>query len=135
MKTALKIVSALQLIGGILLAVLGIVNSGMYVSLATVAASGAEGTEGMGLLAAVSILTLVLDCALAIACGVLGLRAAKDPRRAMPAVVVGGIRLALALISLAASFSVDALLPCVVPVLYFGCALGLKKQAGQDALH
>ena len=50
----------------------------------------------------------------------------------MPAVVLGGISLALSVVSLVTSFSLEGLAQCVLPAIYFGCALGLKNSASQD---
>ena len=124
MKTALKIVSVLQIIGGILTAVLGL-------SLTTLFAMGAE-EAGAGGLVVLTVLLLVVSGGVAIVSGVLGLRAAKDPAKAMPAVVLGGISLALSIVSLVTSFSLESLAQCVIPAVYFGCALGLKSSASQD---
>ena len=121
MKLALKIVSVLQLICGILLAVLGLASTAMFAT---------AGGEGSAALAVLSVL-LVLSGALGIISGVLGLRAAKDPAKAMPAVVLGGISLALSVVSLVTSFSLESLAQCVLPAIYFGCALGLKNSASQ----
>lgn len=121
MKLALKIVSVLQLICGILLAVLGLASTAMFAT---------AGGEGSAALAVLSVL-LVLSGALGIISGVLGLRAAKDPAKAMPAVVLGAISLAFAVITLVTSFSLESAAQCVVPVIYFGCALGLKNSAGK----
>ena len=123
MKTALKIVSVLQIIAGILTAVLGL-------SLTTLFAMGAD-EAGAGGLVVLAILLLVVSGVVSIISGVLGLRAAKDPSKAMPAVVLGGISLALSIVSLATSFSLESLAQCVIPAVYFGCALGLKSSASQ----
>ena len=118
MKLALKIVSVLQLICGILLAVLGLASTAMFAT---------AGGEGSAALAVLSVVLLVLSGAIGIISGVLGLRAAK----AMPAVVLGAISLAFAVITLVTSFSLESAAQCVVPVIYFGCALGLKNSAGK----
>ena len=121
MKTALKIISVLQIICGIILAVLGLASTGLF------AAAGSEGAA----LVVLSVVLLVLSGAIGILSGVLGLRAAKDPAKAMPAVVMGGISLAFAVITLVTSFSPESAAQCVVPAIYFGCALGLKNSAGK----
>ena len=122
MKLALKIVSVLQLICGILLAVLGLASTAMFAT---------AGGEGSAALAVLSVVLLVLSGAIGIISGVLGLRAAKDPAKAMPAVVLGAISLAFAVITLVTTFSLESAAQCVVPVIYFGCALGLKNSAGK----
>lgn len=81
MKTAMKIVSVLQLICGALMLVLGIVTSGMF------AAASAES------LATLSIVLFVLAGLADILCGVFGLRAAGDGAKATPAIVLGVIAL------------------------------------------
>ena len=117
MKTALKIVSVLQLICGILLLVLGVLTTGMF------AAADAEA------LAALSIVLLVIVGVADTVSAVLGLRAAKDAAKAMPAVVVGAIALIGSVINLISMFNGQALAACIIPAIYFFCALGLKKNA------
>ena len=117
MKTAMKIVSVLQLICGALMLVLGIVNSGMF------AAASAES------LATLSVVLFVLAGLADILCGVLGLRAAGDGAKATPASVLGVIALIGGVLNIVMAPSVHTVAACVIPVVYFVCALGLKKNA------
>lgn len=115
MKTAMKIVSVLQLICGALMLVLGIVTSGMFV---------AASAESLATLS-VFVLAGLAD----ILCGVLGLRAAGDGAKATPAIVLGVIALIGGVLNIVMAPSVHTVAACVIPVIYFVCALGLKKNA------
>ena len=113
----MKIVSVLQLICGALMLVLGIVTSGMF------AAASAES------LATLSVVLFVLAGLADILCGVLGLRAAGDGAKATPAIVLGVIALIGGVLNIVMALSVHTVAACVIPVVYFVCALGLKKNA------
>lgn len=117
MKTAMKIVSVLQLICGAQMLVLGIVTSGMF------AAASAES------LATLSVVLFVLAGLADILCGVFGLRAAGDGAKATPAIVLGVIALIGGVLNIVMAPSVHTVAACVIPVVYFVCALGLKKNA------
>ena len=124
MKTGLKVVSILQIIFGALTLLLGLLASGLF------AAGGAAGGASAGVVAGLIGLTVVfviLGGVFDILCGIFGLRAVKDASKATPAVVVGAIALVLSVISLFMDFSVQSLLGCVIPVLYFVFALNAKK--------
>ena len=123
MKTGLKVVSILQIIFGALTLLLGLLASGLF------AAGGAAGGASAGVVAGLIGLTVVfvIGGVFDILCGIFGLRAVKDASKATPAVVVGAIALVLSVISLFMDFSVQSLLGCVIPVLYFVFALNAKK--------
>ena len=64
-----------------------------------------------------------------ILCGVFGLRAAGDGAKAPPAIVLGVIALIGGVLNIVMAPSVHTVAACVIPVVYFVCALGLKKNA------
>ena len=129
MKTALKVVSILDLFSGIMVAFSAVAYIFLFAAALASGAQGEVGAVGLG------IVLMVATSVLEIVCCVMGLRAVRDPRQAMPAVMLGGISLLFALFSLATAFSLVGLLQCLIPAIYFTCALGLKNRANQDSLH
>lgn len=74
-----------------------------------------------------SVVFLVLGGVFSILSGVYGLRAAGDSAKAGPAVVFGLLSLIFAVISLLLDFDTKQILACIVPLLYFICALQIKN--------
>ena len=94
------------------------------------AAGGAAGGASAGVVAGLigpTVVFVILGGIFDIASGICGLRAAKDASKATPAVVLGAIALVLSVISLFMDFSVQGILGCVIPVLYFVFALNIKR--------
>ena len=118
MKTALKVVSILQIICGVLVAIIGLAATGLF------AASEVPGSSFFVVLG----LLPVISGAVGIVCGALGMRAANHPEKATPAVVV-----VFAVLSLVLQFSMQNLAGCVIPVIYLVCALGMKNQSNTGA--
>lgn len=123
MKTALKVVSILQIICGVLVAFIGLAATGLF------AASEVPGSSFFVVLG----LLPVISGAVGIVCGALGMRAANHPEKATPAVVVGVISVVFAALSLVLQFSMQNLAGCVIPVIYLVCALGMKNQSSTGA--
>ncbi len=124
MKTGLKVVSILQIILGALTLIVGLLATGLF------AAGGAAGAASAGIVAGLIGLTGVFvnpGGVLDILSGIIGLRAAKDASKATQAGVLWANAPVPAGISLIMDFSVQSLLGCVIPVLYFVFALNAKK--------
>ena len=119
MKKLLSVVSILMLILGLFTLVTGILD----VSLLLGSGGGAVTEALAGLAVAVFVVGGLLD----VVGGFLGLRAAKNPAKATGAVIFGVLALATAVASVALSFSVQSLCGCVVPLIYFLCAVAIRS--------
>ena len=93
MRTGLKIISILQIIAGLFVAGAGALTAALFASGDTSVGSTVE-------MVALSVVLFVLEGALAIISGALGLRAARDPEKSMLAVIWGGLTLAISVFSL-----------------------------------
>ena len=60
--------------------------------------------------------------------GALGLRAAKNPAKSLDAVIFGFVALAVGVCSLVLDFSVQNICACIIPLLYFVCALEVHRE-------
>ena len=115
MKTGLKILSVLMLVLGIITLVVGVMD--------VVLLQNSGGGVMADALAALAIIAFVLGGLLDVIGGLLGLRAAKRPAKATGAVVFGLLALAAAM-----AFNVQNICACVVPLLYFLCAISVKSR-------
>ena len=120
MKKLLSVVSILMLILGLFTLVTGILD----VSLLLGSGGGAVAEALAGLAVAVFVVGGLLD----VIGGLLGLRAAKDPARSMGAIVFGFLALAAAVASAALAFNVTNLCACIIPLVYFICALAVRSR-------
>ena len=120
MKKGLKIVSVLMLILGILTVVTGVLNIGLLQN----AGSGMLVDTLIGL----TVILLVAGGLLDVIGGLLGLRAAKRPEKAAGAIVFGLLALLAAGASAAMEPGVQSICACVVPALYFICAVSVKSR-------
>lgn len=59
--------------------------------------------------------------------GLLGLKAAKHPAQATGAVIFGLLALIAGIASVVMQFSVQNLCACVLPLIYFVCAIAVKS--------
>ena len=116
MKKGLKIVSVLMLILGIVTLATGTFN----IALLKAAMGGA--------LIALVIILLMAGGLLDVIGGLLGLRAAKDPAKATGAVVFGVLSVIAGVASVVMDQSVQSICGCVIPVVYFLCALSVKSR-------
>lgn len=113
-KTALKVVSVIQLILGILCLILGIVLI-----------IGLRESAGLTTMVVIAVLGAVFN----IFAGIFGLRAAKDPEKKTPAVVLGTLAFINGLAGVILSFSVQTVCGFIIPLIYFICALTLRKDS------
>ena len=113
MKKILSFVSILMVILGVITLVTGIMDVGLLL-----------GSDGGAVAEALAVLAVVVF----VAGGLLGLRAAKDPARSMGAIVFGFLALAAAVASAALAFNVTNLCACIIPLVYFICALAVRSR-------
>lgn len=119
MRTGLKIISILQIIAGLFVAGAGALTAALFASGDTSVGSTVE-------MVALSVVLFVLEGALAIISGALGLRAARDPEKSMLAVIWGGLTLAISVFSLVTE-GVQQIVSCIIPLLYFIFAMNVRK--------
>ena len=120
MRTGLKIISILQIIAGLFVAGAGALTVALYMS----------GDTSLGLTGETVVLStvmFVLEGALGLISGALGLRAAKDPAKSMPAVIWGGLSLALSVFNLVTERNVQQAVSCIIPLLYFIFAMNVRR--------
>ena len=109
MRTGLKIISILQIIAGLFVAGAGALTVALYMS----------GDTSLGLTGETVVLStvmFVLEGALGLISGALGLRAAKDPAKSMLAVIWGGLSLALSVFNLVTERNVQQAVSCIIPL-------------------
>ena len=120
MRTGLKIISILQIIAGLFVAGAGALTVALYIS----------GDTSLGLTGETVVLStvmFVLEGALGLISGALGLRAAKDPAKSMLAVIWGGLSLALSVFNLVTERNVQQAVSCIIPLLYFIFAMNVRR--------
>ena len=120
MRTGLKIISILQIIAGLFVAGAGALTVSLYMS----------GDASLGLTGETVVLStvmFVLEGALGIISGALGLRAAKDPAKSMLAVIWGGLSLALSVFNLVTERNIQQAVSCIIPLLYFIFAMNVRR--------
>lgn len=120
MRTGLKIISILQIIAGLFVAGAGALTVALYMS----------GDTSLGLTGETVVLStvmFVLEGALGLISGALGLRAAKDPAKSMLAVIWGGLSLALSVFNLVTERNVQQAVSCIIPLLYFIFAMNVRR--------
>lgn len=120
MRTGLKIISILQIIAGLFVAGAGALTVALYMS----------GDTSLGLTGETVVLStvmFVLEGALGLISGALGLRAAKDPAKSMLAVIWGGLSLALSVFNLVTERNVQQAVSCTIPLLYFIFAMNVRR--------
>ena len=119
MRTGLKIISILQIIAGLFVAGAGALTAALFASGDTSVGSTVE-------MVALSVVLFVLEGALAIISGALGLRAARDPEKSMLAVIWGGLTLAISVFSLVTE-GVQQIVSFIIPLLYFIFAMNVRR--------
>ena len=123
MRKGLTLVSILMLILGVVTLAVGIMN----ISLLSAADGGAVGTALIGLM----VILFIVGGALDVIGGLLGLRAAKRPYKATAAIVFGLLALAAGIASVVMEQSVQNICGCVIPLVYFLCAVSVKSRSGR----
>ena len=120
MKKVLKVISVLMLILGVITLVVGIMDVALL--------QGAGGAVA-GALTVLAAIVFVAGGLLDVIGGLLGLRAAKNPAKATGAIVFGLPALLAGIASVVLACNVQNICACVLPLLYFLCALSMKGRA------
>ena len=121
MKKVLTVVSILMLILGAVTLVTGAVNVGLLSSVS-------NGGAVAGALITLTVVLFVVGGLLDIIGGLLGLRAARTGK-AGAAILFGFLGLAAGVVSVVLQFNVTNVCACVIPLLYFICAISVKNRA------
>lgn len=131
----INIISILNIIGGVIFIVLGIVGFVGKGAVPEAALVEQAGTADAPAAVNVFILVMIGSGVLSLITGILGVRAAKDATKVKPVLILSAISLVIVVIGLigsiiSGSFSASGLLELVAPGLMFWCANNVKKQAG-----
>ncbi len=118
MKKGLTLTSILMLILGVATLAIGVMDM-------MVLSGGGDSTEVKALMGLAFIL-LVLGGLADVIGGLLGLRAVKHARKSTGAVLFGLLALAVGIASVAMEQSVQNICACVIPLVYFICAVSVK---------
>jgi hypothetical protein len=121
MRKGLTLVSVLMLILGIITLAAGAAN----IALLNAADGGAVGQA----LIALTVIVLIVGGALDVIGGLLGLRAAKRAYKATAAIVFGLLALIAGIVSVVLDHSVQNICGCVIPLVYFICAVSVKSSS------
>ena len=130
----IKIVSILNIIGGALFLLIGILAIfGKNVVGDSALIEQARDTTAPAAVTAF-IIALILSGAFSLFCGIIGMRAANDPKKAGPLLVLSAISLCVGIVGIIAAtigggFKVESLIKLVPPALMLWCANNVKKQA------
>ena len=120
MKGILTIVSILMLILGAVTLGVGLLDVGVLM-----ASDGGVVAEALAVLA---VVVFVVGGLLDIIGGLLGLRAARTGR-AGAAILFGFLGLAAGVVSVVLQFNVTNVCACVIPLLYFICAIAVRSSS------
>ena len=144
-QTGLKIISILDIIGGILVALSAVllfvggaaIGSDPSIAASATAETGLEASTVVGVATGLGIM-LIVSAAIIFITGILGLRAAKDNQKIKPVWIISIIALVFAVISFIMSVvgggngaNIGSLLgSLVMPAITFWLANNVKKEAG-----
>ena len=144
-QTGLKIISILDIIGGILVALSAVllfvggaaIGSDPSIAASATAETGMEASTVVGVATGLGIM-LIVSAAITFITGILGLRAAKDNQKIKPVWIISIIALVFAVISFIMSVvgggngaNIGSLLgSLVMPAITFWLANNVKKEAG-----
>ena len=130
----IKVISILNIIGGaiyLLLGILAIFGKSVVGDSALI-----EQAHDATAPAAVTafIVAMILSGAFSLFCGIIGLRAANDPKKAGPLLILSVISLCVGIAGIVAAtigggFKLESLIKLVPPALMTWCASNVKKQA------
>lgn len=131
----INIVSILNIIGGAIFIILGIVGFAGKSAVGNAALVEQTGTAAAPAMANGILIAMIASGALSLITGILGVRAAKDATKVKPVLILSAISLAIVVIGLIGniingSFTASGILELVAPGLMFWCANNVKKQAG-----
>ena len=120
MKKILSLVSVVMLVLGAFTLATGVAD--------VILLLGSDGGAVAEALAVLAFVVFVVGGLLDVIGGLLGLRAAKDPAKATGAVVFGVLSVIAGVASVVMDQSVQSICGCVIPVVYFLCALSVKSR-------
>ena len=131
----IKIVSILNIVGGalyVLFGILAIFGKNVVGDSALIEQSG-DATAPAAVTA--FIIALILSGAFSLFSGIIGLRAANDPKKTGPLIILSTLSLCVGIVGIVAAtigggFKVESIIKLVPPALMLWCANNVKKQAG-----
>ena len=131
----IKIVSILNIVGGalyVLFGILAIFGKNVVGDSALIEQSG-DATAPAAVTA--FIIALILSGAFSLFSGIIGLRAANDPKKTGPLIILSTLSLCIGIVGIVAAtigggFKVESIIKLVPPALMLWCANNVKKQAG-----
>ena len=131
----IKIVSILNIIGGalyVLFGILAIFGKNVVGDSALIEQSG-DATAPAAVTA--FIIALILSGAFSLFSGIIGLRAANDPKKTGPLIILSTLSLCVGIVGIVAAtigggFKVESIIKLVPPALMLWCANNVKNQAG-----
>ena len=131
----IKIVGILNIIGGalyLLFGILALFGKNVVGDSALIEKAGDASAP-----AAVTafIIALILSGAFSLFSGIIGLRAANDPKKTGPLIILSTLSLCIGIVGIVAAtigggFKVESIIKLVPPALMLWCANNVKKQAG-----
>ena len=130
----IKIVSILNIIGGafyVLIGILGFLGKGLVGNEALIEQAGGDSSAPMA--ANVFLIVMIVIGLFSLVVGILGVRAANDPRKIGPVFTLAVVSLIISVVNLfvgifGGNFSIYSLVECVPPALMTWCANNVKKQ-------
>ena len=131
----IKIVSILNIIGGALYLLIGVLAIfGKNVVGDSALIEQARDTTAPAAVTAF-IIALILSGAFSLFSGIIGLRAANDPKKTGPLIILSTLSLCVGIVGIVAAtigggFKVESIIKLVPPALMLWCANNVKKQAG-----
>ena len=131
----IKIVSILNIIGGALYLLVGVLAIfGKNVVGDNALIEQARDTTAPAAVTAF-IIALILSGAFSLFSGIIGLRAANDPKKTGPLIILSTLSLCVGIVGIVAAtigggFKVESIIKLVPPALMLWCANNVKKQAG-----
>ena len=130
----IKIVSILNIIGGALYLLFGVLAIfGKNVVGDSALIEQARDTTAPAAVTAF-IIALILSGAFSLFSGIIGLRAANDPKKTGPLIILSALSLCIGIVGIVAAtigggFKVESIIKLVPPALMLWCANNVKKQA------
>ena len=129
----IKIVSILNIIGGalfVLFGILGFLGKGIVGNEALIEEAGDASAP---MIANIFLIFMIASGIFSLIIGILGVRAANDPSKIGPVFILGVISLIISVVNVfvgifGGNFSIYSLIECVPPALMTWCANNVKKQ-------
>ena len=131
----IKIVSILNIIGGALYLLIGVLATFGKNVVGDNALIEQAGDSTAPAAVTAFIIALILSGAFSLFSGIIGMRAANDPKKAGPLLTLSVISLCVGIVGIVAAtigggFKVESLIKLVPPALMTWCVNNVKKQSG-----